>query len=150
MAHLSNSRHGYFPQRVTALSSWVTTCRVQLTLEAFSPETTLNPGEATGSRSLPAEHVRIAANENINNITCRTFVQEVSKCFVALMPLSRCFIIPVRQERVCDSVKTTNTTCKKCNGFAEANQVIQQRETCCDTLHICDAKSSGVPVESRM
>lgn len=62
MAHLSDGRHGYFPQRLPALSSWVTMCRVQLTLEAFPPEMASNPGVATGSCSLPAEHVRTPAN----------------------------------------------------------------------------------------
>lgn len=148
MAHLSDGRHGYFPQRLPALSSWVTTCRVQLTLEAFSPEMASNPGVAAGSRSLPAEHVRIAANENISNRTCMSFVNELSKYIVAVMPLNQCFMIP---ECVRDAVKTTNTTCKRCSGFVEANQVKQQhRETRCDTLLDCDVKSWSVPMESRM
>lgn len=140
MAHLSDGRHGYFPQRLPALSSWVTTCRVQLTLEAFSPEMASNPGVATGSRSLPADHVRITANENISNRTC--FVNKVSKYIVAVMPLNQCFML---SECVRDAVKTTNTTCKRCSGFVEANQVNRQhRETRCDTLLDCDVKSWSV------
>lgn len=57
MAHLPDGRHGYFPQRLPTLSSWVTTCRVQLTLEAFPSETASDPGIATDGHSLPAEHV---------------------------------------------------------------------------------------------
>lgn len=57
MAHLPDGRHGYFPQRLSTLSSWVTTCRVQLTLEAFPSETASDPGIATDGHSLPAEHV---------------------------------------------------------------------------------------------
>lgn len=57
MAHLPDGRHGYFPQRLPTLSSWVTTCRVQLTLEAFPSETASNRGIATDGHSLPAEHV---------------------------------------------------------------------------------------------
>lgn len=46
------------------------------------------------------------------------------------------YLLLVGQQRVSDSIKTTNTACEKCGGFVEANQVKQRRQkTGCLIMH---------------